>query len=267
MLTFGSSPATIFLQQSMERYASLDTYQAECIWEGRVGDRDNASTKRVIWRQKPNLFKVVSTADRDGGYVMTAISDGTHIVERTSDPSLPVLRETAPASMASATSMLMMHRIFCGSLLYHFFDGAGAYSRLADEQRMRPRFGDDVVMDGRKCETVCFWAQGLYGKTEIAIGLEDRLVYRIRYGSEPLIERLNSEAGKEQRRRMLEEFLDSPEDIAKAKMTDADIKALRDSLDSIKDVEVRPTTETYRHIVVGQPIPPTVFSTEEPENP
>ncbi len=256
-----------FLKWSMAKHAALITYQAECDWAaqfGKIDEKDSRlPTKRTIWYQKPNVFKVVATQS-ESNFVQTSVSDGTDSADSSSGAFVSFQRASAPRSIATANSMFMEHPMFCGSLLYKFFGGAGKYSELVNAKKMKIEFGEDVTLDGNLCRTVAFWAQGLYGKTEIAIGANDGMVYRIRYGSEPLMELVNTDAGK----LMLKNAIESPEsqEALKKAGKSPDMKTLLKDLDKSRPKSYL-TTETYHHIAIGQPIPPTVFSTKEPEKP
>ncbi|MCX6380153.1 MAG: hypothetical protein NT023_11880 [Armatimonadetes bacterium] len=199
-----------FLKWSMAKHAALITYQAECDWAmqfGKLDEKDSRlPTKRTLWYQKPNVFKVVATQS-ETNFVQTSVSDGIDSADYSSGALVSFQRASAPRSIATTNSMFMEHPMFCGSLLYKFFGGGSKYSELVNAKKMRIEFGEDVTLDGSLCKTVKFWAQGLYGKTEVAIGVKDGMVYRIRYGSEPFMEFMNTDAGK----LMLKNAIESPE--------------------------------------------------------
>src|SRR5579862_715432 len=182
-----SAPTTPIglLKWSMTRYAALSTFQADCSWTETIGTMPSSQEeKRTLWYEKPNRFKVVSS---HSGLVQTSVSDGTKLVEFTTGIAQPAQSYDSPPSIANATTMQMSHPMFCGSLLYKFFGGPARLSALVNETKMPVSFGPTVTLEGQECKTVKFWAQGpTYGKTEVAIGVTDGLVHRIRYGSEPL---------------------------------------------------------------------------------
>jgi len=90
------------------------------------------------------------------------------------------------------------------------------------------------------------------------------MVYRIRYGYEPLSEFINTDVGK----LITKNALESPElrEQMKKLKNPIDMKTEMQEIDRPHPKSF-PTVETYHHIVTGQPIPPTVFSTKEPGNP
>jgi len=189
-ITAGSSHASYqsglaLLRWSMERSASLRTYRAVCDWTMSFGKGAAATTAvRYLAVARPKRFKIVARlSDRQ---VMTCVCDGTRLVEYSNRHPRPVFYP-APATPAAATSLQMGHPMFCGSLLYRFFQGPGALSHVVDLRRGRPVVGPEVIVDGAVCRTVRFYAVGAYGTTEVAIALKDGLVRRIRYNSEPLL--------------------------------------------------------------------------------
>ena len=175
-----------FLKWSMDRTASLKTFQAECDWKASYGAEEGApGTTRVIHVVLPNRFKIVSS--HGSGFAQTSVSDGKTLAEFASSKELPAMTYPAPANIADAQSMQMMHPMFCGSLLYKFFGGRAKIDALADKSKQALSFGADETILEEPCRTVRFYATGLYGKTEVAISTRDGLVRRIVYGSEPLV--------------------------------------------------------------------------------
>ena len=258
--------ASAVVKYTMAKYAKIASYHAECNWSESFGALPAMSgTTRVIWYQKPNRFKVVSTMS-GGRMVQTSVSDGSKLVEYAIGVGTGAQRYTAPPSIADATSMQMGHPMFCGSLLYKFFGGPGRYSDLVDETKMLVSFGAPVTIDGQPCKTVKFWATGpTYGKTEVAIGSVDGLVHRIKYGSEPLMEMIKS--GEAQA--LIKEALKSPEVPNQLQKSDASgsVKAAQDALGNGQNMPTSSdTTEQYLHIAVGSTINPAVFSTQVPSS-
>lgn len=247
-----SSPAA-FLKWSMNKYAEMPTFQAECQWSvAYPGAPIGNSSRRTIHYAKPNQFKIVSGGP-GGNLTQVSVSDGKKLVEYATGLSLPAQSYAAPASLADGNTMMLGHPMFCGSLLYKFFGGAEKYASLVNGTKQPVSFGPAVTLEGQTCKTITFWAQGAtYGKTEIAIGEKDGLVYRIRYGSEPLME---------QTRKLMK----SPEFLAQIKKASGglDAKQLKAAMTSAPTSSQ--TTETYTKLAVGQPIEPTVFTAKAPE--
>ncbi len=254
------SPADL-LKRTMARYAAMPTFQADCNWSAAYGGLPMAtSTMRTVQYAKPNRFKVV-TSHSAATMVQTSVSDGKKLVESSTGVGMPAQSSPAPASIADAASMQMGHPMFCGSLLYKFFGGQDRYSALVDTSKMPISLGSPVKLDGQQCRTVTFYAQGpMYGKTEVAIGTIDGLVHRIRYGSEPLMQMMQSPASQS----MLKGILQSPAVASQLNKADSVTgrAAMQNALNSMKNLPTSSlTTESYVHILVGKPIAPATFVT------
>lgn len=95
--------------------------------------------------------------------------------------------------------------------------------------------------------------------------MKDGLVRRIRYGSEPLMQNMQSGAYQQELKTMLQ----MPE-VKKQLEKDnkgANSKILQSVLDKMKNMPtVSLTTETYYHIIVGQPINSAVFTAKVPSD-
>ena len=244
----GDNPAAL-LKRSMDKYAAMPTFQADCAWSVQYPSTPGTTQKRVIRYARPNRFKIVSSGAQTH-FEQTSVSDGKKLVEYSSFPGMGAMNYPAPASLSVAASMQMQHPMFCGTLLYKFFGGAAQYAALVDERKMPLKPGPAVTLDGQPCKTITFWAQGsMYGKTEVAIGAQDNLVHRIRYGSEPLLE---------QTRKMMQ----SPQ--MKAQMAQAAKGVSMEKLQQMMPTSSQ-TTEAYSHILVGQPIAPAVFAAAAPK--
>jgi len=223
-----------FLKWSMSSYQALGSFQAESAWQQSFGSAGAAvESKRVLVYVKPNRFKVIST--HAGSFTQISVCDGKKIVEYSTSAELGAQTYPAPASIAEVSSMQMQHPMFCGSLLYRFFGGPARLSALADTHKAPILFGPDVTLDGQRCKTVRFYATGLYGKTEVAIGVKDGLVHRIRYGNEPLLE-------------MMKGSKDVPQNV---------MKGLPAKLE---------TVELFSRLVVAKPIAAATFDTTVPKN-
>lgn len=222
-----------FLKWSMSRYATLSSFQADCNWSENFGGTEKLTSRRTLTIAMPNRFKVVSQQlDSPLAMKMIAVCDGKNAVEYSDKTEMGALKAEVPTSIATAKGMMILHPMFCGSPLYQFFGGAQNLPQLVDTKKQPIAFGADAVVDGHNCKTVTFFAGGNYGKTEVAISPEDGLVYRIRYGSEPLMEAV----GKA---------------LKGGKAGDAPTHS-----DSEED---------YTHIVVNSTIPDTAFDTTLPK--
>lgn len=252
------------LKWSMAKYAKLPTFQADCNWNASYGGMPSGmGTSRTIWYKKPNVFKVVTTHP-GGRMVQTSVSDGSKLLEFATGIAANAQRYAAPPTIADATTMQMGHPMFCGTLLYKFFGGPDRYAALVDEAKMPVTFGAPVSIDGQACKTVKFWAKGpTYGKTEIAIGTADGLVHRIQYGSEPLMQMMQSSGMKS----MVSQALKSPEMQKQIQKNGggANGKAMQDAMNSMTNLPTTSlTTESYVHIAAGRPIDQAVFKTQAP---
>jgi len=130
---------------------------------------------------------------------MTAICDGKLAIEYSDINGRMALKSPVPTTIAGAKAQMMLNPMVGASLLYHFFDGPERLVELVDTTQQEIAFGRDVTVDGHVCKTVNFYATGDYGKTSVAIGVEDGLVYRIRYDSGPLMAK-EAEGGNQEGR-------------------------------------------------------------------
>jgi len=184
-----------FLAWSMDRYKALPSFQSEMDWSMAAGDTRASNAKRLIQYASPNRFKVVST--NGSGFIQTSVSDGKTLIEYASAGGMGAQKYNAPASLDRATSMQMMHPMFCGTLLYQFFGGSANFPALISTTKNHAllRFGPDVTMGGERCKTVKFYAAtGTYGNVQMAIAPRDGLVRQILYDSAPLLEQMRQTA-------------------------------------------------------------------------
>jgi hypothetical protein len=182
------------------------------------------SAKRTLLYARPNRFRVTSET---GGFRLTTVSDGKRLSEYASSPTLPGRTYPAPPSLASESTLLLQHPLFCATLLHRFFAGPNAFEGLVDLSHSPARFGPDVRVGDVPCKTVLFTARGMYGNTEVAIGTQDGLIRRIRCDGAPLREEMQKSAKGQ-------------------------------------EVPSMATEETYNRLVVGEPIPPETFVTDLP---
>lgn len=239
---------TALLKWSMSKYAAMRTFQAECKWSQVYPGTQGSKEERTIQYARPNQFKMVTT-DTAAHATQTCVCDGKKMVEYMTSGNAPALSYAAPPSLAEARSIYLQHPMFCGTLLYRFFGGAGKYGALVDAAKLAPKFAAPVTLDGQKCQTVTFWVTEMYGTTEVAIGAQDGLVHRIRYNSEPQME---------QTKKMVR----TPEFLAQMKQAGVNV----DAKDLLKFMPASSqTTETYSKINVGQPIDASVFTAQAPE--
>jgi len=191
---------TEFLKWSMAHYASLTNFQADCYWSESFGLGGKIIGKRRLVLAAPNRYKVVFQTIPSGfGLGMTAICDGKLAVEYSDINSRVALKSPVPTTIAGAKAQMMLDPVVGASLLYHFFDGPERLAELVDTSQQQIAFGRDATVDGHACKTVNFYATGDYGKTSVAIGVEDGWVYRIRYDSAPLLAK-EAEGGNQEGR-------------------------------------------------------------------
>ncbi len=224
---------TEFLKWSMTHYAALSSFQAECDWGDAFTGAPKMTSKRTLVIVKPNRYKIVcQQLGSPLAIKMTSVSDGKTAVEYGDKVEMGAMKNPVPATIGAAKSMMMQHPMFCGTPLYHFFDGPQKLSDLADTKKQPIAFGPDVTLDGHVYKTVTFYSTGNYGKTEVAIGAEDGMVHRIRYGSEPLLAMIASSGlGKQA----------------------GNVKVTSDS------------EEDYSNIVANSTVPDTAFDTTPPK--
>jgi len=224
---------TEFLKWSMTHYAALSSFQADCDWSDSFSGSPKMTARRTLVIAMPNRYKVVCQQTGSPLAVrMTSVSDGKTAVEYSDKVEMGAMQNPVPASIGTAKSMMMQHPMFCGTPLYLFFSGPAKLAELADTKKQPIAFGPDVTIDGHSYKTVTFYATGNYGKTEAAIGTEDGLVHRIRYGSEPLLAMIaDSGLGKQA----------------------GNVKITSDS------------EEDYTNIVVNSTVPDTAFDTTLPK--
>ncbi|MCW3052913.1 MAG: redoxin protein [Chthonomonadales bacterium] len=185
----GQAPTdpTEFLKWSMAHYAALTNFQADCYWSESFGLGGKMIGKRRLVLANPNRYKVVFQTVPSGiGLGMTAVCDGKLAVEYSDFNGQVALKSPVPTTIAGAKAQMMQNPMVGASLLYHFFEGPERLAELANTTQQEITFGRDATVDGHVCKTVNFYATGDYGKTSVAIGVEDGWVYRIRYDSASL---------------------------------------------------------------------------------
>jgi peroxiredoxin len=229
------------LKWSMSKYANMTTFHADCKWRSSEGDDIPITTDmtRTIWYKKPNIFKLVTT-QAEGTLVETSVCDGTRLLEYITLIGSGAQQYPVPSSIGVIASVQLRSPWMCGSLLYKFFNGSEGYSDLVDEAKQPVMFVAPEKVDGHSCRTIEFWAQGnIYGKADVTIGLDDGLVYRIRYSGIPGVQ---SKLAGETRAAVKEALLRNP------------------------STPTRVMTEQYLHISVGMPIEAAIFNTPPPSN-
>ncbi len=186
---------TEFLKWSMTHYTALTSFQAECDWSDSFGGQQAMTAKRTLIIAKPNRYKVVS---QQLGIRMTSVCDGKAAIEYSDNAAMGAMKNPVPTTIGDVKSMMMMHPMFCGTMLWHFFSGPTKLAELVDTTKQKIAFGPDVTIAGHVYKTVTFFAAGQFGKSEVAIDTDTGLVHRIRYGSEPLMALVaSSPAGKQ----------------------------------------------------------------------
>ncbi len=191
----GPTDPTAFLKLAMQRMSAVRTFQAQCAWQVSTSDGPQSSVRgsRTVLYERPNRFRVVSAPGRQ--MTMTCISDGVRLLEYSTLPGSPASTFPAPETIGKVGSMQMKHPMFCGSLLYPFLSPGASVADVADLSKGPITFGDSVTVDGTRCRTVKFTAVGDYGHAEVSAGIEDGLVRRIAYDSDPLVKAAAAQSG------------------------------------------------------------------------
>ena len=214
------------LQASMKKYQSLRSFQADC----KLALPGGGAAQRAIAYARPNRYRVTTKTAK--GQTETSVSNGKDVNEYSNIPDMDPTQYPAPANICIADSLYMQQPTLCGSMLYAFFGGPSKLSAFVADVRSA-QYGPEVTLDGQKCRVVKFAAKGKYGAAEIAIGANDLLVRRIRYGSAAL------EIGRGRAKGLRTIGAAAPKRVT--------------------------TTETYSHIVTNQEIAEAAFDTKTPQ--
>lgn len=185
-----SGDGLALLKQSMDRYKSLKSFSAKCGWKMDAGPGMGGvtSAKREIYFEAPNKFHAISTTV--GGFRQDSVSDGLTTVEWSNarPNETNVIKYDAPASIDKASSMQMLHPMFCGTLLYQFFAGSNSVESVVDPAKGPITKGKPVQVSGEQAIPVSFYAVRQFGHTKVLIGEKTGKVYEISYDAEPLVE-------------------------------------------------------------------------------
>ncbi|AIE85947.1 redoxin domain-containing protein [Fimbriimonas ginsengisoli Gsoil 348] len=243
----GGKTPEAFLKWSMDQYAAMPSFQAKATLATKAnGEASPGEQHRELFIQGGNRFKIVALAPN--GFQQTAVSDGKNLVEYASAGSDHATRYPSPSKIGDAMTVTMRHPMFCGSLLYQFFGGAGNYGQLVDEAKGAPQFGPDETAPGGEAACVVrFYGQQKYGNVQALIGKTTGKVYRLVYDSAPLLEQMH-------------------------KVMDAEIAQLpagKDRDEAMKQQGKFPksfvTTETYSEIKSGATLVAATFDTAPPK--
>ena len=228
------SDAEKLLKWSMDKYASFNSFQSECEWKAESTDQKSETTtgSRKFSYSKPNKFRSEAMISINT-LKLTSVSDGTKLVEYSTQDGMPATEYPAPPDIASATSMIIKHPMFGGSVVQQFFGGSTNYYRLVDDSKIKPTLGETKkAADGEECQTVNFYSTDTYGNVKALIGLKSGLVHFVEYDSDGL---------KAMLERMPDEFKKS------------------------QDVPNFKTSETYSNMKVDTPIDAKAFDTKLPK--
>jgi len=256
----GDAQAVALLKKAMDRYANLPTYKTRCTESQKTMGMDGPAQSRDIIYEKPNRFRVVSAGV---AMVQTCISDGKSEIEFDNLTGQAPRESPAPASIAEASSMQMVHPMFCGTLLYKFFGGAGNFENLVDTAKKPVTLGgEEKAPSGEQARVVKFYGTAQYGNVEVLIGEKSLTVYRIRYDSEPLFKMLSDPATLKQ--------LSGLADVAASqhkKGDGPDVKGFTEAMKSVKMPEnmKMDTEELYSQIQIPATIPAATFKVEAPK--
>ena len=229
-----TNSAEDFLKWSMDRYKALKSFKAHVTWSASAAGYPSQIELRDISYIAPNVFQTKTSMP--AGMKMTAVSDGTDMVEYTEGAMKQAMQYPAPESLAETNSMLTTDSLFCGTPLYKFFGGSDDFDQLVDSSKGNVTFGQEVALpSGAKAKTVKFYAAGpMYGNTQMQIDETNGTVYSITYDSAPVLEQLKT-----------------------AKLPDQ-AKQRRIPLSAT-------TTETYSNIVLNPTLSKTDFVVKAPE--
>jgi len=184
----GSSGESL-IKMSMDRYKALRSFSTTCNWNMSVNGMPGATAAtRSMSFVAPNRFKVHTTMGT--GFEMSAVSDGKTLVEASSVGNQPAMSYSAPADLASVSSMEMQHPMFCGTLLYKFFGGSSCYGQLVDTSKGAPTLGADEKVGDEVAQHVKFYAVGTDGNTDVLIGRTSGTVYKISYDDDGLMKQM-----------------------------------------------------------------------------
>lgn len=173
----GDSPEA-FLKWSMDRYGGFSTFRASCI-RRQIDQFNTGPQLREIRYEAPNKFKIVSKIHESAS---VSVCNGEEMIEYSSNEDLPVRTGNAPDSLSTAAMMTIAHPMFCGTLLWRFFAGSDAYSRLVQVSKGPVSYGSaEPVLGGEQCRVVSFYGGGDYGNVQMTIGTKTGLVYEITY--------------------------------------------------------------------------------------
>jgi thiol-disulfide isomerase/thioredoxin len=178
------SPGDKLLKMSMDHYNSLKSFTANCAWSMKMGGEPTTDETRTISYAAPNRFKVTTKTSE---FTLSSTSDGSKDIEVASLGNQPAMSSPAPADISQASSMIMQHPMFCGTLLYKFFAGSAGYEGLVDASKGPAVLGSEEQAGGETAQHVKFYATGNYGHTDVLIGERTGKVYAITYDDEPLM--------------------------------------------------------------------------------
>jgi len=176
-------PADAFLNQCLARYQGLTSFKAACDWRATAGAGTFAA-KRSLEYSSPNRYRI--QAVHDNTLLLTSVSDGGQVTEYSNVPGMLSSIYVAPDHFAQADSPQMRNPLDCGSPLYAYFGGPTALSKIVDPSGGPAKYDGSEIIDGQSCGNVTFNQIGGWGRVDIAIGTQDKLVHRISYDAATL---------------------------------------------------------------------------------
>lgn len=181
------------LQQSMDRYHGLNSLSATCDWTMNAGSGagNAAESQRSIAFQAPNKFRL--SAKHKAGLLQEAVSDGKNLIEWTNaQPDSKAVKYKAPRSLDQASTPLLKHPMFCGTMLLQFFAGKSAAASLVNLDKGPVTLASAPAREGEEVAKISFYAQGEFGNTTMVIGKKSGKVFEIDYDADPLVQQMKA---------------------------------------------------------------------------
>jgi len=252
----GKMTAEEFLSWAMDRHQSMLRFHAVADVEGV------ATATREIWFERPNKYRI--TNQSPSGYSMTSVCDGARVVEFSAPEAGESRSYSAPASIADAQTMFMMHPMFCGSLFNRFFAGRGRIDSVVDRTKAPIEYGIEEEVGGEFSREVCFYGVEMYGHVRMLIGTKSGAVYRVAYDAEPIMQTMSSPQQRAQMERAFKAEIAKEPDPEKRAEMEQHLAEYNRRLDEGPQ-EPTWTYHTYRDIEVDGDVPAATFDTMAPD--
>lgn len=185
-----NSPGAVLLKDVLRRYHAMKTFSAESHWSQQTDDQPASTSTRRLQYVAPNKFRaeVILPDDKGKSTTLTAVCDGKTYIEYGQGAD-QALTYPVPSSIGHISGVQMGYPMFCGTILFTFFDGEGAYPDIVDV-RKPVEVRDGVDAGGKKAQVIKFASTMQFGNVELVVDPETKLVQRLSYDSLPVIEKL-----------------------------------------------------------------------------